>query len=283
MVVGKWWTAGVDPDIYIDISEEDDPVKPILTLEIYNGSDADLYIKLVPEGPETWTFTPKELGLVPAGDKKTFIVEDWGQRPLPSEEMTELITLKFEAYLDSGYTNYVGALTKDLYVHFIDMSGYNVVDDDDFETSGEDWSTGTLSDEHYVTPPKSLRINTSVDFSPTEPDGTTKEGTNESYKDFTIPDVPRAYASIYVRMETETTHPNIGIEEARLTVKVAGKTVLETSRTGVWFKVVTPVPTNQTVRIVVEVYVKGYKAGSIDEVETARAYAYIDHVRVRYP
>ena len=283
MVVGTWYASGIDPDIYIDISEEDDPVKPAITLEIYNGSDADLYIKLVPEGPETWTFTPKELGLVPAGEKKTFYIEDWGQRPLPGEELTELITLKLEAYLDSGYSEYVGAVTKDLYVHFIDMSGYNVIDDDDFTEDTEGWSGGVLSSTHYVTPPNSLLKSDTLWDATTYSACSTDAATPLVNKTFTIPDVPKAFLSLYARVEHDELPANAELTKAVVQVYVNDTLVAEVPALDRWVKIVTPIPTNMDVTVKVKGWLIVHFTASTSPSVSGQGRLYVDHVRVRYP
>jgi len=283
MVVGKWVTAGLDPDIYIDISEEDDPVRPILTLEIYNGGPQDLYIKLEAEGPEEWAFTPVELGLFKAGEKRTVTVEGWAERPLPGTELTETITLHLKCYTDSAYTDYLGEVRQSLNVHFIDLEAMMVVDDDDFDTNTEGWSAGSLASDHYVTPPKSLRYSKTVVQENEPVDECNVLGVPVKInKSFTIPDASEAYVSLYVRFTHSELWSEISLVERYVAVKVNGKTVLYATEPDKWYKVVTPVPVNTNVTVEVEARVAVHVDVSHTTPDCLELHYWLDHVRVRY-
>jgi len=283
MVVGKWVTAGLDPDIYIDISEEDDPVRPILTLEIYNGGPQDLYIKLEAEGPEEWAFTPVELGQFPAGGKRTVTVENWAQRPLPGTELTETITLHLKCYTDSGYTDYLGEVRQSLNVHFIDLEAMMVVDDDDFTENTEGWSVGSLASDHYVTPPSSLyRDGTVISSGWSVSECEYESNLLVTYKSYDIPEAGEAFVCLYVRFAHDEIWPELSLVERYVAVEVNDKTVLFATEPDKWYKVVTPIPVNTTVTVRVKAYLNVHAEASFTASEDLDVKLWVDHVRVRY-
>lgn len=114
--------ATLDPNpIHMDIRALPSIVTLNMALIVTNLDVVPLYLKVraVATG---WSFTTKTLGRVGVTETVQFYLENWGTRSKPSNEVTDVVTVTFDAYYDESYLIKRGETSTTFNVHFIDSS-----------------------------------------------------------------------------------------------------------------------------------------------------------------
>ena len=146
MPVTLQFTADLaEPDLYNDINGLPEPFNLYAYVGIANTYTAGLYFRVsLVSPPAAYSYHQNDLGLVGAGGSQIFGVLLTRTLPtLTAGEYDETITMKVEAFTDSGYTSLYGYKTLDVAVHHFDHSdpSWTVLDFDNFNGSTENWSS----------------------------------------------------------------------------------------------------------------------------------------------
>jgi len=155
-------------DQWIDLSWCSDPVVLVIKIKIQNLGSVTGYFKLVVPEDSPWKFgtdlatasNEKTLGGIDAQSSKEFTIKL--VRAKPTSEMDETLTVEIQAYSDSNYTDYMGSEMFDIYVHFVDLPNWNIVDYTNFDDN--DWNGWTstnlsLASDRSVQPGYSAKFH----------------------------------------------------------------------------------------------------------------------------
>ena len=114
--------APPDPEpirqIYCDIVNLPDPLTIALGVRIFNLDSSALYMK-VDATASAWAFTAAELGILAAGSNFYRILTSFGERARPVSPIQEALVVTLYAYSDSGYSNLVWTLARNIVVEYI--------------------------------------------------------------------------------------------------------------------------------------------------------------------
>jgi hypothetical protein len=114
--------APPDPEplrqIYCDIVNLPDPLTMALGVRIFNLDSSALYMK-VDATADAWTFTAAELGILGAGSNFYRNLTSFGERARPGTPRQEALVVTLYAYSDSGYSNLVWTLARNIAVEYI--------------------------------------------------------------------------------------------------------------------------------------------------------------------
>jgi hypothetical protein len=126
-MVNVTFTADVnEPDLYNDVKDLTDPFNLNIVISITNTYSATLYFQAsLVTPPEGYTNTSANLGAITAGANTIFTFSPTRAQPsLTTGEYDEELTIKIEAFTDSGYTSSAGSQTvvQDIY-HFDHTDG----------------------------------------------------------------------------------------------------------------------------------------------------------------
>jgi len=260
-----YFSYHVDPDLYYDIEGLAAPITVNIPVGITNNEAFDLYFRiLIKNPPAAWSNTSKDLGAISAGASAFKVFDPTRDLPtLTDGEFDETLTLRIEAYKDSGYTDLYGYAELETTIHFFDSldAAWTMVDRDTFDDGTvEDWSYEDgvtadpstwgygpvyVSDIHYISAPYGLRNGS-------DPDKTL-------YKDYTVGAYSKARIVIHYWLESGTA----------IAIKIGNKLIVPAAigdimPKGTWVRVAYALPVNATTRVRVQINTSG--DGWLDEI-----------------
>jgi len=246
-----------DPDLHFDIADLPDPMSIVIPICITNNEDITLYFRaVIANAGAEWRISSADLGSVDAGDSVCFLARFLRYKPsLIAGEYDETITLRIEAYTDSGYTELYGYQEVQITIHYIDHydPAWTIIDEDNFDDASlEDWKHGSgaidpsiqcwcgieIESRHYVSPPYSLGAK-----------GIGCSGAHE-YKDFNT----SGYSKAYLIMHVWSVYSNYVIA-INYDIKIPAVLPKPTYR---WTRWVIPLPAGAIVRVQFQCPSEGY-------------------------
>ena len=153
----------VDPDAYMDIVNMPLSIDVSFGVQIYNYTAMTLWFTAKGSGAGWSWASAKQLGSIGPGSNKIFNIKSLGTRSKPSNAVDDDITITFNAYSDSGYTNQVGGdYNINITYHWIDSIGMTLLDLDDFDDGTLEgwsieahWSSFAINTSYVLSPPNS--------------------------------------------------------------------------------------------------------------------------------
>jgi len=246
-----------DPDLHFDIADLPDPMSIVIPICITNNEDITLYFRaVIANAGAEWRISSVNLGSVGAGNSACFLARFLRYKPsLIDGEYDEIITLRIEAYTDSGYTELYGYQEVQITIHYIDHydPAWTIIDEDNFdEGTREDWKHGSgaidpnigswcglrITNKRYISPPYSLNAN-----------GLGCSGAHE-YKDFNTAGYSKAYLIMHIWAYSSEVAIAVNYD-----LKVPGLMPKPTQR---WVRYVIPLPIATPVRVQVQMTSDGY-------------------------
>lgn len=127
----------LEPELIQDIYGLADPFDVNIPIFVTNTEDIDLYLRVyIKNPPSGWVTYSQDLGLIPANSSKDFVLNFQRNKPTLTEgEYSESITLVFEFYTDSEYTNLYTSKEFTLTVLYVDHTdpSWTILDEDNFD------------------------------------------------------------------------------------------------------------------------------------------------------
>ena len=169
----------IDPDIYFAVTNLPDPFTIDIPIGITNNETITLYFQATLVNPPTgWGNYPQNLGGVGAGASGYFTFSPTRSQPtLTNGEFTEQITIRINAYTDSGYTNLYGyqdLLSNITFIDYLDPTWTLLYNDNFDDGTNQNWvpvsgnidskytnygGSGSVFSTRYISAPYSLEFS----------------------------------------------------------------------------------------------------------------------------
>mgnify|MGYP000565990474 CR=1 FL=1 len=229
-------------DQYVDVYELPDPFTVSVILSIVNNEGITLYFKAkLVNPPSGYSNYEKTLGSVGAGASvmKAFSF-DRSQPTLTNGELSETLTLRVEAYRDSGYTNLYDAVEKNFTINYLNREdpAFTKIIHNNFDDGTKQ---GWLSGSGGIFPKAAYNLNNVVSYHYYSPSYALKnyESDKHQYKSVDTSGYSKAFLIIHLFRESGY--------DSLLGIKVGNKVLLLPEESEVlpyntWCKLVFPLP-----------------------------------------
>ena len=158
-----------EPDLYNDVNGLPNPFTMNLLLGIANTHTATLYFKVsIVSAPADYSVSSSNLGSLAAGQSGFFVFTPVRAMPaLTAGEYDETLTLRVDAYTDSGYSAAYANKTLSTAIHHFDHSdaSWTVVEHADFTNDQCGWAhvhfygDPPVDPTHFYSSPASLKMS----------------------------------------------------------------------------------------------------------------------------